>query len=99
MVNSNPAQAQAGIQELSTNGADFLQTDAGVFGSTDVPGQDNPLYEQNVRQLNTPNNLRASKTFVSWLQENNDPRIVSYFGTNAPNSICLLYTSDAADER
>jgi len=45
------------------------------------------LYEQNVRQLNTPNNLRASKTFVSWLQENNDPRIVSYFGTNAPNSI------------
>jgi hypothetical protein len=87
MVNTNPTEAEAGIQRLYTNGAEFLQTDAGVFGFTDAPGQDNPLYEQNVRQLNTPNNLRASRTFVSWLEENNDPRIVSYFGTNAPNSI------------
>jgi len=45
------------------------------------------LYEQNIRELNTPNNLRASTTFVSWLEANNDPRIVSYFGTTAPNSI------------
>jgi len=87
MVNTNATEAQAGIQRLYTNGAEFLQTDAGVFGFTDAPGQDNPLFEQNIRQLNTPNNLRASRTFVSWLQENNDPRIVSYFGTNAPNSI------------
>ena len=87
MVNINPTEAQAGIQRLYTNGAEFLQTDAGIFGFTDVPGQDNPLFEQNIRQLNTPNNLRASRTFVSWLQENNDPRIVSYFGTTTPNSI------------
>ena len=87
MVNSNASTAQAGIQNLYSNGAQFLQTDAGIFGFTDVPGQDNPLYEQNIRELNTPNNLRASRTFVSWLGENNDPRIVNYFGTNAPNSI------------
>jgi len=87
MVNANPAGAQAGVQKLYNNGAEFLQTDAGVFGFTDVPGQDNPLYEQNIRELNTPNNLRASRTFVSWLVDNNDPRVVSYFGTNAPNSI------------
>lgn len=87
MVNANPTGAQAGIQKLYTNGAEFLQTDAGIFGFTDVPGQDNPLYEQNIRQLNTPNNLRASRTFVSWLEDNNDPRIESYFGTTAPNSI------------
>jgi hypothetical protein len=87
MVNVNETEAQAGIQKLYSNGAEFLQTDAGVFGFTDVPGQDNPLYEQNIRELNTPNNLRASTTFVSWLQQNNDPRIVSYFGTTAPNSI------------
>jgi hypothetical protein len=87
MVNMNETAAQSGIQRLYTNGAEFLQSDAGIFGFTDVPGQDNPLYEQNIRQLNTPNNLRASRTFVSWLEEKNDPRIVSYFGTNAPNSI------------
>jgi hypothetical protein len=87
MININETGAQAGIQRLYTNGAEFLQTDAGILGFTDAPGQDNPLYEQNIRELNTPNNLRASRTFVSWLEENNDPRIVSYFGTNAPNSI------------
>src|SRR4029079_16118797 len=87
MVNVDPSAAQAGIQKLYNNGIGFLQTDAGVFGFTDVPGQDNPLYEQNIRQLNTPNNLRASRTFVSWLEDNNDPRIESYFGTTTPNSI------------
>lgn len=87
MVNVDPSAAQAGIQKLYNNGIGFLQTDAGVFGFTDVPGQDNPLYEQNIRELNTPNNLRASTTFVSWLQANNDPRIVSYFGSTTPNSI------------
>jgi len=87
MVNANAAAAQAGIQKIYSNGAEFLETDAGVFGFTDVPGQDNPLYEQNIRQLNTPNNLRASRTFVSWLEANNDPRIVSFFGTTSPNSI------------
>ncbi len=87
MVNVNPTEAQSGIQKLYNNGLGFLETDAGVFGFTDVPGQDNPLYEQNIRELNTPNNLRASTTFVSWLQANNDPRVVSYFGTDAPNSI------------
>src|SRR5947207_9695831 len=30
-------------------------------------------------QLHTPNNLRASTTFLSWLNENSDPRIVYYY--------------------
>src|SRR4029078_2215428 len=60
MVNVDQSAAQAGIQKLYNNGIGFLTTDAGVFGFTDVPGQDNPLYEQNIRELNTPNNLRAS---------------------------------------
>jgi len=87
MVNAKPADAQAGVQKLYLNGALFLSTDAGVFGFTDAPGQDNPFYEQNIRRLNTPNNLRASTTFVSWLRANSDPRIVSYFGNVNPNSI------------
>jgi hypothetical protein len=87
MINAKPSEAQKGAQKLYNRGAQFLTTDAGVFGFVDAPGQDNPLYEQNIRQLNTPNNLRASRTFVSWLRANNDPRIVSYFGSTAPNSI------------
>ena len=87
MINSSPADAQAGVQKLYTRGAEFLSTDAGVFGFSDAPGQDNPLYEQNIRQLNVGNNLRASRTFVSWLISNNDTRITSYFGSVNPNSI------------
>ena len=87
MINAKPADAQAGVQKLYTNGAKFLSTDAGVFGFSDEPGLDNPLYEQNIRQLNVGTNLRASRTFVSWLMANSDSRIVSYFGSAAPNSI------------
>lgn len=87
MINAKPADAEAGVRKLYSDGAEFLTTDAGVSGFTDAPGQDNPLFEQNIRQLNTPNNLRASTTFVSWLRANGDPRIVSYFGNTNPNSI------------
>ena len=87
MINAKPADAQAGVQKLYTNGAKFLSTDAGVFGFSDEPGLDNPLYEQNIRQLNVGTNLRASRTFVSWLMANSDSRIVSYFGNATPNSI------------
>ncbi|HEX3167880.1 MAG TPA: SusD/RagB family nutrient-binding outer membrane lipoprotein, partial [Chitinophagaceae bacterium] len=87
MINAKPADAQAGVQKLYTNGAKFLSTDAGVFGFSDEPGLDNPLYEQNIRQLNVGTNLRASRTFVSWLMANSDSRIVSYFGSATPNSI------------
>jgi hypothetical protein len=87
MINAKPAEAQAGVLKLYNANAQFLTTDAGVFGFTDAPGQDNPLYEQNIRQLNTPSNLRASRTFVSFLRANSDPRIVSYFGSATPNSI------------
>jgi len=87
MINAKPTEAQTGVQKLYNEGATFLTTDAGVFGFTDAPGQDNPLYEQNIRQLNTSSNLRASRTFVSWLRANGDTRIVSYFGSTTPNSI------------
>jgi len=87
MINAKPSEAQSGVQKLYTAGGTFLQNDAGVFGFTDAPGQDNPLYEQNVRELNTSTNLRASRTFVSFLRANSDTRIISYFGSTTPNSI------------
>lgn len=84
MTNVHNDVAQAGIQKMYTNGAVFLTTNAAVTNFTDAPGKDNPMYEQNVRQLNTPDNLRASRTFVTWLQSSGDPRITKFFGSATP---------------
>src|SRR3982751_453678 len=81
MVNKNAAAAQAGIQKLYTDNVTFLSTDAGVSGFTDVAGKDNPMYEQNIRQLNTPDNIRASKTLATFLQDKVDPRITYFYGS------------------
>jgi hypothetical protein len=88
MVNAKPQDAQAGIASLYARNAEFLTSDAGVTqGFMDAPGQDNPLYEQNIRQLNIPDNLRASHTLASYLQTHDDPRNKDYFGSLAPKSI------------
>lgn len=86
MVYARPQEAQAGVRKVYSRGNNFLTTDAAVTGFTDAPGRDNPLYEQDIRTLGV-NNLRASTTFVSFLEANNDPRIVHYFGSTTPNSI------------
>jgi hypothetical protein len=66
------------ITALLANG-NFLTQDAKIDVFTDIPDRSNPLYESNVRQLNVKTNLRGSKTLVSWLQENDDPRLDAYF--------------------
>jgi hypothetical protein len=83
MINSNPQKAQDGITQLYNSGATFLTVDAAVTQFTSVPGKQNPFYSYNIFSLNTVNNLRASITFLSWLKAHSDPRIVSYFGTDA----------------
>jgi hypothetical protein len=87
MINAHADVATAGITALYNRGAIFLTTDAAVTNFTNAPGLDNPLYEQNIRQLNTPDNLRASRTFAGFLQANNDPRITRFFGSATPGSI------------
>ena len=87
MVNKKPSDAQTGIQKLYANNASFLTVDAQVTGFTDAANKDNPMYEQNIRSLNTPDNLRASKTFTSFLTANNDPRVTYFFGTSNPTPI------------
>jgi hypothetical protein len=84
MVNAKPAEAKAGIDKLYADNVAFLDIDAGVSSYVNTPDQGNPFYEYNIRRLNTPSNLRASKTFTSWLLANGDPRVVSYFGTANP---------------
>lgn len=87
MVNAKPAEAQAGILKLYQDGAKFLDEDAKVDIFTDVPNKSNPFYEYNFRRLNTPDNLKASVTFTSWLIKNHDPRVEVYFGEANPISI------------
>ncbi|MGL1886049.1 MAG: SusD/RagB family nutrient-binding outer membrane lipoprotein [Reichenbachiella sp.] len=72
---ARPTVASQGIDALYADGVEFLLMDAAVTGFTDVANASNPLYEQDRRQLNTPNNLRASTTFVDFLQSNADPRL------------------------
>jgi hypothetical protein len=88
MVNAKPDEAMAGVNALYARNAQFLTSDAGITtGFTDAPGLDNPLYEQNIRQLNVASNLRASNTFVSFLKANGDPRLVDYFGSMTAKAI------------
>lgn len=87
MVNAKPAEAEAGIKALYASNAIFLDEGAGITNFQDEPNASNPFYEQNIRRLNTDDNLRASVTFVSWLQANADPRIISYFGSSNPAAI------------
>jgi len=87
MINKYPEDAEKGIKDLYNSGATFLTTNAAVTNFTDQDSKRNPMYEQNIQQLNTPDNLRASTTFVSWLKANGDPRIVSFFGKEDITSV------------
>jgi Starch-binding associating with outer membrane len=82
MINAKPDEAKSGIEALYARNAAFLTEDAKVTGFIDVASQSNPLYEQNIRQLNTGGNLVASRTFLTYLQSNGDPRAVSFFGAS-----------------
>lgn len=87
MINAHPDVASAGIMAMYNAGATFLNSSTGgasVTNFTNAPGLDNPLYEQNIRSLNTTVNIRASYTFTSWLQANGDPRLAFFFGSPSP---------------
>jgi hypothetical protein len=78
-TNSRPAIAQAGIEKLYNDGAEFLDMDAGMDIFIDEKYKDNPLYAANNRNLNVATNLRASATFYLYLDEMNDDRFDYYF--------------------
>ena len=82
--NARPQVAESGINDLLNSGADFLDVDAAMTQFEDAPNKSNPLYESNERQLNTPTNLRASKTMFSYLEANNDPRLGEYYEAGNP---------------
>lgn len=82
MTNANPAEAEAGIMDLYNEGASFLTEDAAIKNFVDEPDKGNPMYEYNIRRLNTTTNLRASFTTMSFLEDNNDPRIPEFYASN-----------------
>ncbi len=75
----NNGGAQSAISAMLNSGTTFLTQDAKVDVFVDLPDQSNPLYESNVRQLNVATNLRGSRTLISYLQENDDPRLDALF--------------------
>ncbi|QHS56394.1 SusD/RagB family nutrient-binding outer membrane lipoprotein [Mucilaginibacter sp. 14171R-50] len=86
MVNTHAAEAEAGVRALYAANAEFLDRSAVVDVFKDETDQRNPIYEYTVKNLGA-NDLRASKTFTSWLVANDDARIKEYFGTAAPTPI------------
>jgi hypothetical protein len=88
MVYAKPAEAEAGIKALYAQGAKFLDKDAMMNKFENSANRANPFYTYNVVQTNDAN-VKASVTFLSWLQANNDPRIDNYFKT-ATNSTSYL---------
>ena len=76
----NSAAALAAIKAMLASNTAFLTRAASVTSFVDEPSRSNPLYESNVRQLNTGTNLRLSKTLQSFLEANNDQaRFNAYF--------------------
>jgi hypothetical protein len=49
----------------------------------DATNKGNPLYEYNIRQLNTKENIRACHTFLEFLLAGNDPRIEEFYELTA----------------
>lgn len=88
------AANQAAIQALLTEG-DLLSTvDAKMTGFSDAESKSNPLYEYDRRKLNTFSNIKASKTLLSYLQDNADPRIPSFFETTVAGTYVGLAQGD-----
>ncbi|GAA4842752.1 SusD/RagB family nutrient-binding outer membrane lipoprotein [Algivirga pacifica] len=78
-VNARPEVTQAGVQELFSNGAEFLvEESAAMTQFNDAASQRNPLYETEVTFLGNTS-LIASNTSLQYLLDNNDPRIDEFY--------------------
>lgn len=78
-INVRQSVAVDGINALLAADAKFLENSVAMSQFVDGENKSNPLFEADQRKLNTKENIRASKTFVDWLVENNDPRLNKLF--------------------
>lgn len=72
------AANKTAIDALVAEG-DLLAADVAFAKFEDKENASNPLYENDRRKLNTPNNLRASSTLAIFLNANKDPRKDIFF--------------------
>lgn len=89
----NWTKYSADIQTL-LNAGGFLTVDAGIFSFTDKENNSNPLYENDRRKLNTPNNLAACSTMMNYLKAYNDPRIDVFYNVNSAGIYASLDAGD-----
>ena len=80
------------IASLLSEGG-LLEEDCAWTAWEDATNKSNPLYEYNIRQLNTTENMRACQTFLDYMLQNNDPRIVYIY---EPTTVARAqYTTEA----
>lgn len=72
---------------------DLLTIDAKMTAFEDLVNKSNPLYESERRNLGGPN-IRASRTLLSYLQQNNDPRIVDFYELASNGNYAALTQGD-----
>lgn len=89
MVYAKPQEAEAGIKKLYTEGASFLDRDAAISIYEDASDKRNPFYTYGFVET-TSDNIRASRTFLSWLETNGDPRLDDYFSKKANSTTAYL---------
>jgi hypothetical protein len=65
------------------NAGGLLTEDCAFTAFEDATNKGNPLYEYNIRQLNTKENIRACHTFLEFLLANNDPRVEEVYELTA----------------
>ena len=65
---------------------DFLEDDCAFTKFEDATDNGNPLYEYNIRQLNTKVNIRACHTLVEYLLHYDDPRIANLYEVTAASN-------------
>lgn len=66
------------IQEMLAAG-DLLADDATVHCFENIVNKSNPFYENDRRQLNTTNNVRACTTLYKYIDANSDPRVEDFY--------------------
>lgn len=82
------------IQSLLNEGG-LLEDDCAWTAWEDATNKGNPLYELNIRQLNTTENMRACHTFLEYLLDKKDPRIVCLYEATTYAKSSLGYTTTA----
>jgi hypothetical protein len=71
-IYARPGVAQAGIAALYAGGGNFLSRSASMWQFEDQENKSNPLYEADRRKLNAKENIKASRTFMEFLDANDD---------------------------